>query len=103
MQAPALLAAFLIGASAASAPALAGKGDDTLNAAFSAEITTLDPCKKSGREGLVMARLIYDALLYKDIKTGEFKPELANPIRSSTTRRSTSSFARTSSSTMVRR
>ena len=46
MQAPALLAAFLIGASGASAPAFAGKADDTLNAAFSAEITTLDPYKE---------------------------------------------------------
>ena len=34
-----------------------------------------------GREGLVMARLIYDALLYKDMKTGEFKPELAESYK----------------------
>jgi peptide/nickel transport system substrate-binding protein len=73
----ALMAAILFGVSTAAVPALAGKADDTLNAAFSAEVTTLDPYKESGREGLVLARLIYDALLYKDMKTGEFKPELA--------------------------
>lgn len=64
-----------------AAAALAGKADDTLNAAFSAEVTTLDPYKESGREGLVLARAIYDGLLYKDPKTGEFKPELAESYK----------------------
>lgn len=57
--------------------AFAGKADDTLNAAFSLEITTLDNYKESGREGLLLARLIYDSLLFKDMTTGEFKPALA--------------------------
>lgn len=67
--------------SLAASPALAGKADDTLNAAFSSEITTLDAYKESGREGLVVARLIYDGLLYKDMATGEFKPELAESFK----------------------
>jgi peptide/nickel transport system substrate-binding protein len=75
------VAALAIAASLGNAPALAGKADDTLNAAFSAEVTTLDAYKESGREGLVMARLIYDCLLYKDMKTGEFKPELAETFK----------------------
>lgn len=58
--------------------AWAGKGDDTLNAAFSNEVTTLDNYKETGREGLVIARLIYDNLLYKDFDSGEIVPALAS-------------------------
>lgn len=55
----------------------AGKADDTLNAAFSLEVTTLDNYKETGREGLVIARLLYDNLLYKDFSTNEIVPALA--------------------------
>lgn len=55
----------------------AGKTDDTLNAAFSLEVTTLDNYKETGREGLVIARLLYDNLLYKDFSSGEIVPALA--------------------------
>lgn len=58
--------------------AWAGKADDTLNAAFSNEVTTLDNYKETGREGLVIARLIYDNLLYKDFEKGEIVPALAS-------------------------
>lgn len=79
---PKIVAALLSAALAAFAlPALAGKGDDTLNVAFGSEVTTLDNYKEPGREGLILARLIYDGLLYKDTKTGEFKPELAKSFR----------------------
>lgn len=81
LWAPALVAGLVLGAVAASGPAFAGKADDTLNAAFSAEVTTLDSYKESGREGLVMARLIYDSLLNKDMTTGEFRPELAESYK----------------------
>src|ERR1700741_1948434 len=66
---------------AALQPALAGKGDDTLNVAFGLEVTTLDNYHEPSREGLILARLIYDSLLFKDQKTGEFKPELAESFR----------------------
>jgi peptide/nickel transport system substrate-binding protein len=66
---------------AAAMPAWAGKGDDTLNVAFSQEITSLDNYQEPSREGLILARLIYDSLLDKDMKTGEFKPELATSWR----------------------
>jgi peptide/nickel transport system substrate-binding protein len=55
----------------------AGKSDNTLNVAFLDGLTTLDAYKEPGRDGLILARLLYDGLLYKDIKTGEFKPALA--------------------------
>jgi peptide/nickel transport system substrate-binding protein len=74
-------AALAIAAALGSTAVMAGKAEDTLNAAFSAEVTTLDSYKESGREGLVMARLIYDGLLYKDMKTGEFKPEIAESFK----------------------
>jgi peptide/nickel transport system substrate-binding protein len=55
----------------------AGKADDTLNIAFTGEITTLDNYKETAREGLIVARLIFDSLLNKDHATGQFRPELA--------------------------
>jgi peptide/nickel transport system substrate-binding protein len=66
---------------AASGAASAGPADDTLRVAFSNEITTLDNYKESGREGLLLARLIYDGLVSKDNKTGEFKGELASSFK----------------------
>lgn len=62
-------------------PALAGKADDTLNVAFALEPEALDTYKIAGREGLILARHIYDGLLYKDLDTGEIKPALASAWR----------------------
>jgi len=76
----AVVAAILMGGLTA-APAWAGKGDDTLNVAFSQEVTSMDNYQEPSREGLIMMRLIYDCLLEKDMKTGEFKPELAKSYR----------------------
>ncbi|KFC74744.1 ABC transporter substrate-binding protein [Bosea sp. LC85] len=64
-----------------AAPALAGKADDTLNVAFALEPEALDTYKIAGREGLILARHIYDGLLYKDLDTGEIKPALATSWR----------------------
>lgn len=65
----------------AAQPALAGKADDTLNVAFALEPEALDTYKIAGREGLILARHIYDGLLYKDLDTGEIKPALASAWR----------------------
>lgn len=62
-------------------PAGAGKADDTLNVAFKSEITTLDYFKVTEREGYVVARLIFDGLVYKDIRTGKFEPALAKSYK----------------------
>lgn len=59
------------------APALAGKADDTLNVAFKSEPEPLDTYKIAGRQGLILARLVYDCLLYKNAETGEIVPALA--------------------------
>jgi peptide/nickel transport system substrate-binding protein len=66
---------------AVSGAASAGPADDTLRVAFNNEVTTLDNYKESGREGLLLARLIYDGLVSKDNKTGEFKGELASSFK----------------------
>jgi peptide/nickel transport system substrate-binding protein len=65
----------------AAPPAQAGKADDTLNVAFALEPEALDTYKIAGREGLILARHIYDGLLYKDLDTGEIKPALASAWR----------------------
>lgn len=71
------LAALAAGTMLSTAPALAGKADNTLNVAFAAEPEPLDTYKIAGREGLILARHIYDGLLYKNLDTGEIVPALA--------------------------
>ncbi|KLK89742.1 hypothetical protein AA309_29680 [Microvirga vignae] len=66
---------------ALSQPAFAGKATDTLNAAFSNEIETLDSYKASTREALIIGRHLYDGLVSKNYKTGEFIPELAESYK----------------------
>lgn len=69
----AMLGAALLWSTAANA----GKSDDTLNIAYTNEITTMDNYKEASREGLTLARLLYDFLLEKDPVTNEFKPSVA--------------------------
>tara|TARA_R110002049_G_scaffold29972_2_gene101917 strand:+ start:8776 stop:10308 length:1533 start_codon:yes stop_codon:yes gene_type:complete len=61
----------------AGTPAMADKANNTLNVAFAAEPEPLDTYKIAGREGLILARHIYDGLLYKNLDTGEIVPALA--------------------------
>ncbi|MGH1445533.1 MAG: ABC transporter substrate-binding protein [Cognatishimia sp.] len=58
-------------------PVLADKASNTLNVAFAAEPEPLDTYKIAGRQGLILARHIYDGLLYKNLDTGEIVPALA--------------------------
>ena len=62
---------------ALSQPVLADKASNSINAAFNQEAASLDSYHESGRVGLIIGRLLYDGLLSKDHKTGEFVPELA--------------------------
>ncbi len=71
----------LLSLALAAQPAFADKASNSLNVAFSNEVATLDNYKESGREGLILARLLYDGLLSKDQKTGEFVPELAEAYK----------------------
>lgn len=58
-------------------PALAGKADDTLNIAWDRELPNIDFYFNNSREGIVVNRLIWDTLIYRDPNTGEFKGLLA--------------------------
>ena len=60
-----------------SAPALAGKADDTLNWATDREVAVVDPYYNNTRELVVMGHLGWDALLFRNLDTGEYEPLLA--------------------------
>jgi len=61
--------------------ASAGKKDDTLNIAFSKELETLDRYFNTAREGIVVARHVFDNLLYRDPVTYEYKGLLAKTFK----------------------
>lgn len=76
-----LLSIAASAALAAGPPAQASKADNSLNIGLGANVTTLDSYRESDRGGLMLARLVYDSLLSKDQKTGQFKPELATSYK----------------------
>lgn len=57
--------------------AFAGKKDDTLRFASNLEVENVDAYFNNAREGIVLARLIWDQLIWRNPKTGEYKPSLA--------------------------
>ncbi|MBO9467310.1 ABC transporter substrate-binding protein [Tropicibacter sp. R15_0] len=77
MKLPNLLAASAIALSAGTMSAQADKADDTLRLAFTKELETVDIYFNSAREGILLARAIWDGLLYRDPVTGEYKGNLA--------------------------
>ena len=58
-------------------PALAGKSDDTLNWATDREVAVVDPYYNNTRELVVMGHLGWDALLFRNLETGDYEPLLA--------------------------
>ncbi len=77
-----LLAAAVFATVALSAPAsFAGKADDTLNVAIDRELETLDPYMNTAREGILISRMVWDGLLYRDPKTNEYKGNLATSYK----------------------
>jgi peptide/nickel transport system substrate-binding protein len=69
--------AITIAAGIWSGPALAGKADDTLNWATDREVAVVDPYYNNTRELVVMGHLGWDALLFRNLDTGEYEPLLA--------------------------
>ena len=61
----------------AAGMAHADKSDDTLRAAFTKELESVDSYFNSAREGVVLQRAIWDGLIYADPQTGEYKGNLA--------------------------
>jgi len=68
---------FAAGLSVLAPVAQASKSDDTLIAAFRAQLPSLDRYYAPGREGFLLGLLAYDALLYRDPNSMEIKPLLA--------------------------
>ncbi|GKS94986.1 ABC transporter substrate-binding protein [Acidovorax sp. SUPP2825] len=59
------------------AGAHAGKANDTLTYASDNEVENVSPYHNNMREGVVLAAMAWDTLLYRGTKTGELKPQLA--------------------------
>ncbi|MEI7187697.1 ABC transporter substrate-binding protein [Dickeya dianthicola] len=68
------LTALLAGVSCASH---AGKQNDTLVYASDSEVENVSPYHNNMREGVILAHLAWDTLIYRDPKSGEYKGELA--------------------------
>lgn len=60
-----------------SPAAFAGKSNDTLNIAWERSLENVDTYFNTAREGIIVARLVWDALMDIDPDTGEYKPALA--------------------------
>jgi peptide/nickel transport system substrate-binding protein len=69
-----LVAGSLMGA---AAPVFADKASDTLVFAASLEPENVSPYHNNAREGIILSRLAWDTLIYRDPKTSEYKPLLA--------------------------
>lgn len=68
---------LLVAGVAASLPALANKANDTLVYASDSEVENISQYHNNLREGVILAHLIWDTLVYRDPKTNEYKPQLA--------------------------
>src|SRR5450830_539386 len=68
-----LLALGVVGA----APAQASKANDTLVYASDSEVENISPYHNNLREGVIIAHLAWDTLVFRDPKSNEYKPQLA--------------------------
>lgn len=68
-----LLAALLV----LAAPALAQKSADTLRVTWRDAVPNVDPYYNTQRNGIILADLAWDCLLYRDPATGQIGPALA--------------------------
>ncbi len=69
--------ALLVGGS----PAEAGKKDDTLNIAWDQPVDNVDAYFNTNREGILIARLVWDNLIERDPDSFAYKPALATSWR----------------------
>jgi peptide/nickel transport system substrate-binding protein len=76
-----VLIAFLAALMLGSIPAWAGKKNDTLIYTSEREEPNIDIYYNSSREGLVVSRMIWDQLVYRDPKDMSYKPHLATEWR----------------------
>ena len=76
-----LAALSCLPALALASPVQAGKADDTLRIVWRTSIPNIDPHHNNLREGVVVAKLVWDTLIDKDTATGAFMPLLATSWR----------------------
>jgi len=76
-----LAAVVTLATFALSGTTLAGKADDTLNVAFDRELESLDNYVNTAREGILISRMIWDGLLYRDPQTNEYLGNLATSYK----------------------
>ncbi|WP_151613173.1 ABC transporter substrate-binding protein [Sinorhizobium alkalisoli] len=72
-----LMSSVALAAVLASGQAMADKASDTLNAAFTKELESVDSYFNSAREGVILQRSIWDGLIYSNPQTGEYQGNLA--------------------------
>ncbi len=75
------LVSLAVVSSLMGAAAQAGPEDNSLNIAWSGELATLDRYYNTLREGIVVGRLVWDSLLFKNPETLEFEPLLAKSYK----------------------
>lgn len=63
------------------APAFANKANDTLNVAWDAQLDNADAYYNTSREGILLARMVWDQLIERDPVSFEYKPSLATAWR----------------------
>lgn len=61
----------------AAPSAMAGKADDTLNIAWDVEVPNVNMYFDTSRNGVIIAHHVWDALVWRDPASGDFKPLLA--------------------------
>src|ERR1700674_5489741 len=71
------LAAALIGLSALATPALAGKKDNSIRFATDVVLNNVDQYFNQDAVGSVFADQVWDTLIYRDPRTGDYKGQLA--------------------------
>lgn len=74
--------ALAVAASMAMTPVVqAGKSDDTLTWSTTREVAVPDPYYNNTRELVIIGNTVWDGLLFRDLKTGDFKPLLATSYK----------------------
>jgi peptide/nickel transport system substrate-binding protein len=71
------LAALLMGVAVLASPATADKNDDTLRIAMAFDLENLDAYQNTARVGIILARHVWDGLIYRNPTTNEYEGNLA--------------------------
>ena len=72
-----ILAAGGLACALAAGPSAAQKAEDTMRIAFDRELESLDNYINTAREGIIVSRLVWDGLLYRNPETNEYEGNLA--------------------------